>query len=205
MQRTRRSSRFTRARPLSKVDLRGLDVEAVSSGPDGALLVVAREGGSTKIVKVDKEWGAPTVLVSGDVANIPPALSPDRAYLAFGRSARPTGAGVLGYSSIEGRSDAELMNVANYTLRGVSFHPSGRWIVFASDRDSAGFELYALQLPDTLAVTSRSKPAEARTVRLTFAQGDAPAFSPDGTSVAFGSRRRGPTQDLYVARFAEDP
>jgi Tol biopolymer transport system component len=89
-----------------------------------------------------------------------------------------------------------------YSIKAIRFHPGGKLLIFSSDRDRASFDLYAVALPDTLA----SPPSAGTPVRrLTFSQADAPAFSKDGRSLAFTSRRAGPTSDLYVARFLEDP
>lgn len=193
------------------VDLPGLAPQAVASGSGGDLLVVAADAGRTRIVRVP-EKGDRSVLDLENAAPMAPEISPDRAYVVFAhRSEDASRADGLDFASVEGRGTAELVSARGASFRGLSFHPSGRLIAFAADRDRAAFELYAVELPATLAGAPRLSSrgdrdkAEARTVRLTFSQGEAPAFSPDGKSLAFASARLGPTRDLYVARFLEDP
>lgn len=193
------------------LDARGPAPLALAPGPGGDLLVVTKDGDRARLVRLP-ERGDRAGLGVDEVALVSPALSPDRAYVVFARrSEDPARAEAVDFASVEGRGATELVSARGASFRGLSFHPSGRFVAFAADRDRAAFELYAVELPETLAGAARVSTRgerdriEARTVRLTFSQGDAPAFSPDGKSLSFASSRLGPTRDLYVARFIEAP
>lgn len=189
------------------VDTGKLAVEALSFGPDGTLLLVAKEGSTPKLFGAGGDGSAPHAIVHDDVGPVEPALSPDRAYVAYGKRGRPGGADAVGIASIEGKSPTTVASTHGSIVRHLAFHPRGRLLAYASDRDRAGFDLYAVQFPDGVSAWNPGMPPSVR--RLTFAQGDAPAFSPDGRSLAFTSRRTassgGAGQDLFVARFTEDP
>lgn len=188
---------------VRQVEIGALSVDAATMGPDSKVFVVAKESSAPHIFSVELGDKAPKPILSTDVATIAPAISPDRSYVAYGRRETSGGARVLAYASIEGRSGGELATV-DHALRHLSFHPSGRWLAFSSDRDTLAFDIYAVELPGTLSVMGGSG-ARGELHRLTFSQADAPSFSPDGRSLAFSSTRQGATSDLYVARFLEDP
>lgn len=181
------------------VDVGGVTIDGLVASPRGPLYFVAHDAKSNTTLFTIEKPGTPALPLSTDeIAAVSPALSPDDAYLAFGRKKRAAGAGTVAWSSVEGRSVADLTSVGgDYAVRNMTFHPSGKWLVFASDRDRREFDLYAIDLSDK----SREPPVE----RLTFSRGDAPAFSLDGRSLAFSSQREGPSRDLYVARFLEEP
>jgi dipeptidyl aminopeptidase/acylaminoacyl peptidase len=190
------------------IDPGKLAVETFSFAPDGSLLLVARDGPTPKLFGAARDGSAARALVHEEVGPVEPAVSPDRAYLAYGRRGRAGGADAVGVASIEGKSPAIVASTPGSIVRHLAFHPRGRLLAYASDRDRAGFDLYAVQFPEGLSAWSPGVPPSVR--RLTFAQADAPAFSPDGRSLAFTSSRAasagaGSAQDLFVARFTEDP
>lgn len=180
------------------VDVAGVTIDGLAASPRGPVYFVGHDAKSNNALYTMGKLGGPVQPLSSDeVAAVAPALSPDDAYLAFGRKKRAAGAGVVARSSVEGRSVADLASVGgDYAVRSMTFHPSGKWLVFASDRDRREFDLYAIELSDA----SR----EPAVQRLTFSRADAPAFSADGRSLAFSSQREGPSRDLYVARFIEE-
>lgn len=188
------STAATRSVQVGELIVDGLTVSA-----KGPLYFVAHDTKANTALYTAPRLGDPAVaLASDEVAAVGPALSPDDAYLAFGKKRRAAGAGAVAWSSVEGRSVVELTSVAgDYAVRNMTFHPSGQWLVFASDRDRRDFDLYAIDVKDTT--------REPRLERLTYSRADSPAFSHDGRSLAFTSQREGPSRDLYVARFIEEP
>jgi hypothetical protein len=74
-------------------------------------------------------------------------------------------------------------------------------LLFASDLDAAGGEIYAADLAPDAPATAGG----ARAERVTFAQAENPSAAPTGRIIAFTSRRGGPTPDLYLARWVDDP
>ncbi len=134
---------------------------------------------------------APTAAIASGVADVTPAVSPDRAYVSFVRSSGSTEALVI--ASIEGRSPRTLDEQAHFA--SVAFHPSDGTVVYGSDRDAAAFELYR-------APTSGERSVSPE--RLTYRGAKAVAFSSDGRVVAYTSRRAGPTHDVYVSRYRSD-
>lgn len=183
------------------VDVGALFVEGIAAAPASGAVLVARDSGIHKVFALPRE-GEPKPLLADDVAPLCPAPSPDGAYFAFGRRGRANTANGLAFASVEGRGAGDLVTSPGTSIKAIRFHPGGKLLVFSSDRDRAGFDLYAVALPDTLAAPP---PAGTPVRRLTFSQADAPSFSRDGRSLAFTSSRSGPTSDLYVARFLEDP
>ncbi|MFO0554523.1 MAG: hypothetical protein U0271_39460 [Polyangiaceae bacterium] len=179
-----------------------VDAHAVARGADGALFVT--EGAEkdafqlARHANLDDRKG--TVLASGDVSPIPPAVSTSGDYVVFGRGGdcgsadhpRCSAAQLL-MASREGRGARVLFDRAH--VHAAAFHPSGRTLLFASDLDRAAFELYAL---DPLASSEAPR-------RVTFDQGDCPALSSDGRFLAFTSTRGGGSHDVFVATFIEDP
>lgn len=189
------------ARPVKAVPF---SVESIAPGPQGRLLVVSGER-PPRLYDVDPAADPSRLqpLIAVDVAPIAPALSPDRAYVAFGRRASARGAGSLGLTSIEGRNPREMASFSG-SIRSLSFHPSGRSLVFSSDHDASSFELYTMQI-DPTSFAQPGRQSDGRVSRLTYGQGDVAAFAPDGRSIAFTSTRGGSTPDLYIARFVEEP
>jgi len=73
--------------------------------------------------------------------------------------------------------------------------PDGRWVVFTSERNNGGPDLYALDLQN---------PASApRQLTKSSAMEDAAAFSPDGRQLVFVSTESG-NPDIWVMPFAPE-
>ncbi len=179
-----------------RFQLGALTPRSVSAGPAGALFVVARRpgaaDGSHALVRAGSDGSGLLVLIADGVAPFAPSASRDSAYVACASASRPDGTVGLLLASTEGGKPRRLLE--QESPRGASYHPLGDHLAFSSGRDRDDGEIYLWSLSD------------AALTRMTYSQASAPAFSPDGRSLAFASKRAGGgDQDVYVARFVESP
>jgi len=159
------------------------------------LYMVAKHPQGVGLVRAQPDGSAGRLLVTEHVEPGSPSLSADRGYVVVSASADKSGDAGLLLTSTEGGQIRRLAGAGNFASRSSTFHPGGRLLAFSSSRDRKDGELYIIQWA-----------GDARVERVTFMQGDAPAFSPDGRSLAFTSvRGKSETADLYIARFLEEP
>jgi Tol biopolymer transport system component len=159
------------------------------------LFMVAKHPGGVGLVRMSVDGAKPRVLVGDHVEPGALALSADASYVAVAGASDKGNDAALLLTSTEGCQVRRLAPSGAFAPRMASFHPGGRLLAFGSTRDRKDGELYLVQVAEGGGVE-----------RMTFTQGDAPAFSPDGRSLAWSSLRgEGPLADLYVARFLEDP
>lgn len=108
------------------------------------------------------------------VASLPPAVS---VFGSFGRSATSIASG----APITGENFQQQTFTADGADRDVSVDPAGKWMVFASTRNSQHSDIYLQRVDGTSVVQLTDDPAD-----------DAfPTFSPDGKTIAFSSSRSG--------------
>ncbi len=176
----------------TRVEIGPLAPRSAALSPDGRALFVVGDAGKERGLFATDRAGAPRLVLGGRSA-APPAVSPDRGYVAWAADAESQR--TVTVASVEGRSPRPVVSSASSSFTGLTFLPATRKLLFASDLDAAAGELYAVDLDE----------AAARPIRVTFAQGDAPSASYDGRSLLFASTRGGSTRDLYVARWVDDP
>ncbi len=170
-----------------------LNVAVQPGTPD--LFMVAKHPGGVGLVRTMSDGSKPRLLVSDHVEPGSLSLSTDASYVAVAGASDKGNDAALLLTSTEGGQIRRLAPAGAFAPRMASFHPGGRVLAFASARDRKDGELYLVQVADG-----------SRVLRMTFKQGDAPAFSPDGRSLAFSSSRGDEKlADLYVARFLEEP
>lgn len=159
------------------------------------LFMVAKHPGGVGLVRTLPDGQKPRLLVVDHVEPGAPALSADTSYVAVAGASDKGNDPALLLTSTEGGQVRRLAQAGTFAPRTASFHPGGRLLAFGSTRDRKEGELYLVQVADGGGVE-----------RVTFQQGDTPAFSPDGRSLAFSSSRgKGGEADLYIARFLEEP
>jgi TolB protein len=138
---------------------------------------------------VDSE-DAPTILTDGSDEDWGPAWSPDGRKIAFRRKGGEPG---IYWVSLAGGAENFVAPIARQdqeTLPQLSWSRDGKWIA-APDRDSSGYTHINL-----LSVSSGEK-RELTSNRTGIDH--APAFSPDGKSLAFASCRSGVSPcDIYI-------
>lgn len=159
------------------------------------LFLVAKHPGGVGLVRALADGKKARLLVSDHVDPFAPAVSADASYVAVAGSSDKGSDPAMLVTSTEGGQVRRLGSAGSFPPRSASFHPGGRLIAFSSSRDRKEGELYLVQVADGGGVE-----------RVTFNQGDSPAFSPDGRTLAFSSLRgKGDQPDLYIARFLEEP
>ena len=171
-------------------------VSRAGLAPDGTmafLVAKSNEGGPLSLFAAPRGGTPGTKSLATGLAEVTPAVSPDRAYVAFVREKSAADQSLV-VTSVEGRSPHDLATGARFA--SVAFRPSGEQVVYGSDRDREAFELYAS--------STRAEP-NAVGERLTFGGAKSVAFTTDGRQIAFTSKRAGGTFDVYVARYREEP
>jgi Tol biopolymer transport system component len=179
------------------VDVGGLKVKSAAVSADGsALYFIAESGGERGVFATPATGAGARLLVSDRSAFGSPAISADRSYLAW--PTEENGQKRIAMASIEGRG---TRSVVTAPARSPSFLPGTTRLLFSSDIDAAGGEIYAADLGPE----APGNAAAARPERITFGQAENPVAAPTGRIIAFTSRRGGPTPDLYLARWVDDP
>ncbi|HUA57541.1 MAG TPA: protein kinase [Verrucomicrobiae bacterium] len=129
-------------------------------------------------------------LTDGGVDDWGSAWSPDGHAIAFRRSGRQPGIYLVPPAGGQPQLLAPIGHQNSQTLPQMSWSPDGKWIA-APDRDASG---------GTQICLFQSRSGEKRPITSNPGGIDhAPAFSPNGKSLAFTSCEAGPTQcDVYV-------
>jgi Tol biopolymer transport system component len=165
-----------------------------SFSPDGSKVAFAwqrRSGGGFAIcVRGVQDSDAPAAVTSGTHEDWGPAWSPDGRRIAFRRRHGEDGIYRVGVSGGPVTFLAPIGRVDQETLPQMSWSRDGRWIA-APDRDTFGATHINLIAADSGAkreLTSNRSGID-----------HAPAFSPDGKSLAYASCRAGASDcDVYV-------
>jgi serine/threonine protein kinase len=155
-----------------------------SFSPDGADVAFSwhrgdRDGYGVYVRSV--KWDAPPMnLTDEGVEDWGPAWSPDGRTIAFRRKARQSGIYLVPASGGPAHLVAPIMQQRQETLPQMSWSHDGKWIA-APDRDSTGatqIYLFAVGTGEKRAMTFNATGTD-----------HAPAFSPDGKSLAYASCR----------------
>ncbi|NUO53866.1 MAG: hypothetical protein HOV80_33905 [Polyangiaceae bacterium] len=179
------------------LDVGALKVKSAAVSADGsALFVIGESGGERGVFATPAAGAGPKLLVADRAATGSPAISADRSYVAW--PTEENGQKRIAMASVEGRGSRPVVNAP---ARSPSFLPGTTRLLFSSDIDAAGGEIYAADLgPEGPATAGAARPE-----RITFAQAENPVAAPTGRIIAFTSRRGGATPDLYLARWVDDP
>ncbi len=176
------------ARPLAGESGSILDV---AFSPDGRwLALVSDRSGAFEIYLRDLAAPTSRPLTTDGMRNVHPAWSPDSTRIAF-HSGRRKGVWVM---AIDGGAARQLSPFGSRP----AWSPDGRWIAFQSDEFVSEFAQPGSHL--LLVPADGSGPARALTRAGEPPGGHgAPLWSPDGSTVYFGTARNGPT-DFWSVR-----
>jgi Tol biopolymer transport system component len=155
--------------------------------PDGEqLAIVARRAETPALYLIDAERGASegftgvTDPAAGEGADLEPSFHPDGARIVY-TSTRADADGDIHIIGTDGSNDNALIATAAAERWG-SVSPNGNWLVFQSDAGGAN-DIWRLDLTNPAAVPEQLTTSDFRD--------EAPAWSPDGTKIAFHSNRNG--------------
>jgi len=137
---------------------------------------------TNQIVTVELRSGIMTQLTQGPLLNYCPVWSPDGQHIAFFRGMPSAGSVGLYVMDANGSNVRELAP-AGYTWSGIDWSPNGQWL--------------AVTPIDSRIVLIDANTGAAGPIITPNSTGYEPAFSPDGTQIAFTSERGG-LPDLYV-------
>jgi Tol biopolymer transport system component len=171
-----------------------------SFSPDGAKVAFSWHGGGVRgygiSVRPVKSEAAPVALTSGMSEDWGPAWAPDGRTIAFRRRDKESGIYLVPASGGSAALLAPIARQNQETLPQMSWSHDGKWIA-APDRDSTGatqIHLFDVASGAKRAITFNTEGTD-----------HAPAFSPDGKSLAFASCMHGVYPcDVFVLRFGAD-
>jgi serine/threonine protein kinase len=151
--------------------------------PDGRRLAVAIADAGFQIWIYDLDRETLTRLTFEGGINLDPVWTPDGKRIAF----ESGGPGNLFWQAADGSGKAERLTTNEYGQLPVSWSPDGQVLAFVELSPSTGRDIWTLRLDD------RKPQAFLQTP---FSEG-APAFSPDGRWLAYGSDESG-RLEIYV-------
>jgi len=151
--------------------------------PDGRRLAVAIADAGFQIWIYDLDRETLTRLTFEGGINLDPVWTPDGKRIAF----ESGGPGNLFWQAADGSGKAERLTTNEYGQLPVSWSPDGQVLAFVELSPSTGRDIWTLRLDD------RKPQAFLQTP---FSEG-APAFSPDGRWLAYGSDESG-RPEIYV-------
>ena len=150
----------------------GKSLVYASSDGDGSRLYLVRLGAASGAPAHDSATGTPQRITTSDEWESSPALAKDGT-LAFVRGRGPTAR--IYIRSADGR-ERRLTKTKSGSERWPAFSPDGRWIAFVNVAESGR----ALRIASIAGDSVRTIVSERAIER--------PAWSPDGSRIAFGSR-----------------
>ena len=195
-------STFEGKRAIWVMQADGLGLRRLTDGPSSDFAPAWSPDGGRIAFMSDRDGNEEVYVIGADgsgmrrLTNNPepdgfPAWSPDGARMAF-VSARDGQPGVW-VMSPDGSNQRRLVPGPAVTARP-AWSPDGRQIAFASDRDGGNLDIFVAPAP---AAPTDAGPPPTKVITSPGLDGE-PAWSPDGSKLAFASDRDGAPQ-VYVA------
>jgi Tol biopolymer transport system component len=165
---------------------------ATFGGGNGAIVFAAPNGGQIDLYATGPDGATPTKLTDDAAYDRDPAFSPDGSKIAF--ASNRDGNFEIYVMDADGANVTRLTDAPG-TDTDPSWSPDGSQIVFVSDRLGVASEIGESNDEIWLMNADGSDP---RRLTVNVTADDDPAFSPDGTKIAFARYNGGSAFDVFV-------
>ncbi|MDQ1611196.1 MAG: hypothetical protein QOG00_1127 [Pyrinomonadaceae bacterium] len=187
----------------TRADKAGGDAQPANHTPEprGKIAFASDRDGNFEIYVMNPDGSGQLRLTNDPAEDVQPAWSPDGTRIAF--VSNRAGTNDIWIMDADGRNALRLIN-NKANERSPVWHPSGLNIAFVSD-ETGNDEIYTTIIPSTTQFGYDLPLSPGRTVSDHPADDIDPAYSPDGTKLAFASNRDG-NYEIYVSNpFGNDP